>query len=91
MTPVTANRPPKVGVLEGANVLTAALRSTPAIAYTALWNVTGNPAAAVPCGPGPDGLPLSVQLVGLDDEPTLLSLSAQLEVARPWPVVAPLT
>ncbi len=92
LTPVTANRPPKVGVLKGANVLTAALRSTPAIAYTALWNVTGNPAAAVPCGLGPDGLPLSVQLVGrLDDEPTLLSLSAQLEMARPWPLVAPPT
>ncbi len=92
LTPVTANRPPKVGVLKGVNVLTAALKSTPAIAYTALWNVTGNPAAAVPCGLGPDGLPLSVQLVGrLDDEPTLLSLSAQLEAARPWPLVAPLT
>lgn len=89
LTPVTANRPPKVGVLESANVLTAALRSTPAIAYTAVWNVTGNPAAAVPCGLGPDGLPLAVQLVGrLDDEPTLLSLSAQLEAARPWPLVA---
>lgn len=89
LTPVTANRPPEVGVLKGANVLTAALRSQPAIAYTALWNVTGNPAAAVPCGLGEDGLPLSVQLVGrLDDEPTLLSLSAQLEKARPWPLVA---
>ena len=89
LTPVTANRPPKVGVLKGANVLSAALKSQPAISYTALWNVTGNPAAAVPCGLGPDGLPLSVQLVGrLDDEPTLLSLSAQLEAARPWPLVA---
>ena len=89
LTPVTANRPPKVGVLKGANVLTAALKSQPAITYTALWNVTGNPAAAVPCGLGPDGLPLSVQLVGrLDDEPTLLSLSAQIEAARPWPLVA---
>jgi amidase len=89
LTPVTANRPPKVGVLKGVNVLTAALKSQPAITYTALWNVTGNPAAAVPSGLGPDGLPLSVQLVGrLDDEPTLLSLSAQLETARPWPLVA---
>ena len=89
LTPVTANRPPKVGVLKGANVLTAALKSQPAISYTALWNVTGNPAAAVPCGLGPDGLPLSVQLVGrLADEPTLLSLSAQIEEARPWSLVA---
>jgi amidase len=89
LTPVTANRPPRVGVLDGVNVLTAARKAQPAIAYTALWNVAGNPAAAVPRGLGPDGLPLSVQLVGrLHDEPTLLSLSAQLEAARPWPLVA---
>jgi len=31
-----------------------------------------------------------VQLVGrTDNEPTLLSLSAQLEAARPWPTLAP--
>ena len=29
-----------------------ALASMPAIAYVALWNVAGNPAASVPCGPG---------------------------------------
>jgi amidase len=55
------------------------------IAYAALWNVAGNPAAAVPAGVADDGLPLSVQLVGRrHDETTLLSLSAQLETARPW-------
>ena len=62
------------------------------IAYCALWNVTGNPAAAVPAGVAADGLPLAVQLVGRrDDETTLLSLSAQLEAARPWtmPVLGP--
>ena len=62
------------------------------IAYTALWNVTGNPAASVPAGVAADGLPLAVQLVGRrNDETTLLSLSAQLESARPWtmPVLGP--
>ena len=55
------------------------------IAYTALWNVTGNPAASVPTGVAADGLPLAVQLVGRhNDETTLLSLSAQVETARPW-------
>ena len=39
---------------------------------------------------GADGLPLAIQLVGrTDDEPTLLSLAAQLEAARPWPLTAP--
>jgi amidase len=61
----------------------------PAIAYAAIWNVAGNPAAALPCGNADDGLPVSVQLVGpTDGEPVLLSLSAQLEAARPWPLLA---
>ncbi|MBO0842340.1 MAG: amidase, partial [Nocardioides sp.] len=55
-------------------------------AYTALWNVAGNPAAAVPCGVGGDGLPLAVQLVGpTDGEERLLSLAAQIESAAPFP------
>ena len=93
LTPVIAPRPPQVGVLDGVGTVGAALRSMPMIAYTALWNVTGNPAASVPAGFGSDGLPLAVQLVGrTDDEPTILTVSAQLEQARPWadarPVVA---
>jgi amidase len=85
LTPTIAHRPPDVGVLDGTGTLRASLVSQPMIAYTALWNVTGNPAAAVPAGFGEDGLPLSVQLVGRpNDEPTLLTLSAQLEKARPW-------
>ena len=47
--------------------------------------MTGNPAASVPVGFARDGLPLAVQLVGrTDDEPTILSVAAQLERAQPW-------
>ncbi|NYD42787.1 amidase [Nocardioides panaciterrulae] len=89
LTPAIAPRPPRVGRLEGVGSLRASLRAMPMIAYAALWNVAGNPAAAVPCGPAADGLPVAVQLVGrTDDEATLLSLSAQLEQARPWPLLA---
>ena len=89
LTPTIAHRPPKVGILGGKGTVGSALASMPAIAYVALWNVAGNPAGSVPCGPGPDGLPTAVQLVGpTDGETTLLSLSAQLESARPWPLVA---
>jgi amidase len=90
LTPSIAHRPPKVGILDNAGAVESMLRAMPAIAYAAIWNVAGNPAASVPSGIADDGMPLAVQLVGrLHDEPTLLSLSAQLEAARPWPLLAP--
>jgi amidase len=89
LTPTIAHRPPAVGILDGTGTLRSALRSMPAIAYAALWNVAGNPAASVPCGLAEDGLPTAVQMVGrTDDEATLFSLAAQIEQARPWPLVA---
>ena len=85
LTPTIAHRPPEVGVLDGVGTVRAALKSMPMIAYCALWNVTGNPAASVPVGFGRDGLPTGVQLVGRpDDEITLLAVSAQIERAQPW-------
>ena len=90
LTPAIAHRPPRVGIIDGKGTVRSSLASLPAIAYAAIWNVAGNPAAAVPSGTGTDGLPLSVELVGrTDGEPTLLSLAAQIEAARPWPLVAP--
>jgi amidase len=59
-----------------------AARFTP---WTAAFNVTGQPAVAIPAGTGSDGLPLSVQLVGaIGAEDVLYSLAAQIEEARPW-------
>jgi amidase len=90
LTPTIAHRPPEVGVLDGVGTLRAALLAMPMVAYTALWNVTGNPAASVPAGFAADGLPLAVQLVGRPHaETTLLTLSAQLEQARPWAAARP--
>jgi amidase len=54
-------------------------------AFTALFNVTGQPAVSVPLYWTADGLPIGAMLVGRPtDEATLLALSAQLEEARPW-------
>jgi amidase len=90
LTPTTAHRPPAVGILDGRGTIGSSLKAMPAIAYCAVWNVAGNPAASVPAGLGEDGLPLAVQLVGRrNDETTLLSLSAQLEELRPWQRAAP--
>jgi amidase len=55
------------------------------VVYTTVWNLTGQPAASVPAGFSPEGLPRAVQLVGRPhDEATLLSLAAQIESERPW-------
>jgi amidase len=53
--------------------------------YTALWNVTVQPAVSLPLFHGDDGLPLGVQLVGPPaGETVLLSLARQFEQASPW-------
>lgn len=85
LTPTTANRPPVAGAVQGLGTVRSLLTSLPVSGYALMWNVAGNPAASVPVGFARDGLPLAVQLVGRrDDEPTILSVAAQLERALPW-------
>jgi amidase len=58
--------------------------------FGAPWNLAGWPAMVIPAGVHPDGMPLSVQLVGRPgSEALLLSVAAQLERVRPWPRTAP--
>ncbi len=53
--------------------------------FTAIANVTGQPAISLPLCWNDAGLPIGVQLMGrFGDEAKLLRLSAQLEVAQPW-------
>lgn len=53
--------------------------------FTTVYNVTGQPAAAVPYGWTEGGLPIGIQLVTrFGDEATLLRLCAQIEQAAPW-------
>jgi aspartyl-tRNA(Asn)/glutamyl-tRNA(Gln) amidotransferase subunit A len=55
------------------------------IVLTPLFNLTGQPAATVPCGFTSDGLPIGLQIVGRRfDEATVLRASAAFEAARPW-------
>jgi len=54
-------------------------------AFTALFNVTGQPAVSVPLHWTDGGIPVGTMLVGRPaDDATLVALSAQLEAARPW-------
>jgi amidase len=87
LTPGLAERPVPIGEIDACSDhpwedFGRSGRFTP---YTAIFNVTGQPAISVPLFHGDDGLPTSVQLAGRPaDEATLLSLAAQLEATRPW-------
>jgi amidase len=55
------------------------------VPFTAMQNVTGQPAINLPLHWNKEGLPIGVQFVGrFGDETTLLKLAAQLEKAAPW-------
>jgi amidase len=85
LTPTTARPPAEVGRWEGKGAMRTNWGMVLTYPYAAIWNYTGQPAAAVPAGFTADGLPLSVQLIGRPgDEPTLVSLAAQIEAERPW-------
>ena len=85
LTPMTAKPPVRANQWEGLDAFRTFLGMLMAYPFAATWNAMGNPAAAVPAGFTDDGLPLSVQLVGRsNDEPTLLSLAAEIEAERDW-------
>jgi amidase len=70
---------------EGKGALQTVLGMSRFYPYCVPWNHLGNPAMAVPAGFSPEGMPLSIQVVGRrGEEATLLSLAAQLEAERPW-------
>ena len=85
ITPGTATGPSRIGAYQRRGAVATLLLVGQRVPFQQMFNVTGQPAAVVPWGLDPDGLPLSIQLVGRpSDEATLLSLSAQIEGARPW-------
>jgi amidase len=87
LTPALAQRPVPVGEIDACSddPWEDFGRSGQFTPYTAIFNVTGQPAISVPLFHGEDGLPTAVQLAARPaDEATLLSLAAQLEAARPW-------
>jgi len=92
LTPTTADSPAR---LDGtANGLRATGGSDPKIskssylhgaAYTAPFNLTGNPVISVPCGFNSLGLPLGLQLVGRPfEEATILNLGRQYQMETDW-------
>ena len=87
LTPALAQRPVRIGEIDSCSddPWEDFHRSGEFTPYTAIFNVSGQPAISLPLFHGDDGLPLGVQLAGRPaGEGPLLSLAAQLEAASPW-------
>jgi amidase len=93
LLPTTAVVAPLVGLgAPGGDPRADFARFVPFAAYTAPFNVSGQPAASLPVGLSDQGLPLGVQLVGRrGEDATVLAACRQLELAGvAVPLVSPL-
>lgn len=53
--------------------------------FTYPFNMSGHPAASIPCGWSSEGLPIGMQIVGRRfDEATVLQVSKAFEGIAPW-------
>jgi amidase len=90
LTPALARRPPSSTEWSRRGWLANVASNARYAPFTPPWNLAGLPAAVVPAGRHPSGLPLGVQMVAGDGgEPLLLGLAAVVEDRLPWPRIAP--
>ena len=87
LTPVLAEPPVPLGTFDATpeDAMAGMKRSGSFSPFTAIQNMTGQPAMSVPLYWNEAGLPIGVQFAArYGDEATLFRLAAQLEAARPW-------
>ena len=87
LSPTLGEVPPPLGSFDdsGPDPLDAIRRAGLPAAYTAIYNVTGQPAISLPLHWSEEGLPIGTQLAApFGDEATLIRIAVQLEQARPW-------
>lgn len=88
VTPTMAVEPPEVGsIWVGAedDASMPMMNAAPMAAFTAMFNVTGQPAISLPIYTSETGLPVGVQLVAAPwREDLLIRLASQIEAERPW-------
>jgi amidase len=86
LTPTLALPPVPIGWQEAAEgAFERLLRNAEFTPFTAVANVTGQPAVSLPLSWTDDGLPIGVQAIGPPaGDALLLQLAAQVEEARPW-------
>lgn len=90
ITPGAATGPSRIGQYQHRGGFTTLSLVAMRVPFCAIFNATGQPAASLPWFVDGEHMPVAVQLVGRpSDEATLLSLSAQIEAARPWAMRRP--
>ncbi len=88
VTPTMSIEPPTAGSVLAevhANPDAPAMTVVAMVAFTAVYNITGQPAISLPLHWTPAGIPIGVQIVGGPwQEALLLQVASQLEEAAPW-------
>jgi len=86
VTPTMTVEPPAVGLLEAVHAAAAPVTDIVAMAaFTAIYNITGQPAISLPLHIAASGLPVGVQIVaGPWRDAQLIRVASQLEQADPW-------
>ena len=87
VTPTMAIEPPPVGLLAQVHAQPdfPPIEIMSMAAFTAVFNITGQPAVSLPLHVAPSGLPVGVQIVaGAFRDAQLIRVAAQLEAADPW-------
>lgn len=85
VTPTMPIAPPKVGQWQGLGPEETFTRAAVMGAFTALFNLTGQPAASVPAAVSDEGHPIGVQLAGrVGGDGLVLAVAKQLEGELSW-------
>jgi aspartyl-tRNA(Asn)/glutamyl-tRNA(Gln) amidotransferase subunit A len=90
LTPTIACAPFKIGLDGPGEIAGAAVDRYGWVPYTFPFNMTGHPAASVPCGFTRDGLPVGLQIVGRRfEDAAVLRAAAAFERLAPWTHLRP--
>jgi aspartyl-tRNA(Asn)/glutamyl-tRNA(Gln) amidotransferase subunit A len=90
LTPTVACPPLRVGELYASEIGGIKVGRDAGSIFTFAFNLTGQPAASVPCGFTRAGLPIGLQVVGRRfDDVTVLRVSAALEALHDWAAARP--
>jgi Asp-tRNA(Asn)/Glu-tRNA(Gln) amidotransferase A subunit family amidase len=90
LTPTVACPPLRIGELYASEIGGVPVGRDAGSIFTFAFNLTGQPAASVPCGFTRAGLPVGLQVVGRRfDDVTVLRVSAALESLHPWAAARP--